>query len=350
LRSVKSDEYATGYVSSKRDCGPMASQTLDAPFTARKSLARTRLPALALPVESAPPFLDSLEVTPPAPSRFGCPHGLSSWRQESGAFVFLPCRGRTCESAWCRRAWVREHRGRIEYGLRMASRKPYLLTMTAPPVLPEGFESWADWNVTVPDRYEAALRGLVRAGFLRPDRAYSRVWELHRERGGKGRPLHSHTIVIGWIRGDLEVVRALLVGCGFGRQFNVKPVYSVGGMAGYMAGYLTKSHEYMGHRRVVSYSRNWPREVEDPDALAHRRYVNVLDPLLPLIRPSESWVRWAERVTEPTRRRDGSWRLAEASRGGPWVIPQGDAFAYVRPPNGAALLLFPDLPPTSEDP
>ena len=243
----------------------------------------------------------------------------------------LPCRGRTCESAWCRRAWVVEHRARIAYGIEHPAAPVYMLTLTAPATLPAGYLSWWEWNGSAPDRWARVWRSLAAAGFIRPAAAYARVWELHQPRGNGGRPLHSHTVLTGWAnpRADLEAVRALVVAAGFGSRFRIERVVSVGGMAGYLAGYLSKSHEYLGRRRVVTYSRGWPKDPGRVEELEWRRALNVVDPLIGKLRPGETWWRWAERMADA-----GSGSLLCDSRA---------AFAWVRPPGADPPGLFPEV-------
>jgi hypothetical protein len=175
-----------------------------------------------------------------------------------------------------------------------AARVPFLLTTTAPGRLPPGFSSWWEWNHTAPERWARFWRSLVDAGFVDDGTPYARVWELHRERDGLGRPLHAHAVVLGWNFGALAIVRRLASAAGLGERVEVKAVGSKSGVTRYLAGYLTKSHEYLGRRRVVTYSRAWPTAPERQEWADHRRMVAALDPADAVLSVGESWWSWAE--------------------------------------------------------
>jgi len=259
----------------------------------------------------------------------------------------IPCRGRTCGSSWCRKAWARLWRERMLYGasdLMARGLIPYEFTLTAPGVLPDGVSTWADWSTGVARRYAELMRRLSRGGFLIRDPYWTRVRELHRPRGcGRevcghpahgfyaDRPHHLHVLLFGWVdaRADLEAVRALVVASGFGPRFTIKRVRSLEAFVGYVgSGYLLKGHEFMGrHVRVVERSRNWPRDPAEDEWADYRRMVNALDPVVAVLPDGLSWTAWADR--------------AIAAGSGSLVCDSGSAFALVRPPRGSPVL-FPE--------
>lgn len=153
-----------------------------------------------------------------------------------------------------------------------------------------------------------------------PDAEYARVLELQ-DRGA----LHVHAVLVGWDYVPHAVVLRLARLYGFGGA-RIERVRSADGVGGYIASaYLLKSHRSLGARyRVVQYSRGFPRLHEDPMDVAERHMVNVVDPPLdaPAIRQGETWVAWAERMSD------------RGYRGPVWSTPP-DALAYVRPPRGS---------------
>ena len=217
-----------------------------------------------------------------SPKKSDCLRGIWAVRQARGT-VFVPCRGRRCSSAWCRRAWSDLHAGRMAYGVQHSPRRAFFGTFTAPAIV----DDVAAWNLSAPSRFAALVRD-IRRTFGMGDLEYGRVLELQL-RG----LLHVHALLLGWDFCDFERVRLLCIRHGFGPRFEVRPVRSADGLGRYIASaYLAKSHEDLGGAfRVVQYSRGFPRDRTEQDGWAE--VFNVADPAYVVPAGMSMWD-WAE--------------------------------------------------------